>query len=67
LPCRDGGSHRILLDDSEHEIVLRHEDVDRRNQEILARYSIPADRSPDLMAMKPSRDAGSIASRILFG
>jgi len=35
-------------------IVLRHEDVDRRNQVILARYSVPADRSPDLMAMKSS-------------
>jgi len=54
LSSRDGESHRILLEDSECEIVLRHEDVDRRSQEILARYRIPADRSPDLMAMKPS-------------
>ena len=51
---RDGESHRILLEDSECEIVLRHEDVDRRSQEILDRYRIPADRSPDLMAMKAS-------------
>jgi hypothetical protein len=41
-----------MLEDSECEIVLRHEDVDRRSQEILDRYRIPADRSPDLMAMK---------------
>ena len=38
----------------ECEIVLRYEDVDRRNQEILDRYRIPADRSPDLLAMKAS-------------
>jgi hypothetical protein len=50
-----------------YQIVLRHEDVDRPSQEILARYSVPADRSPDLMALKPSPAAGSIASRILFG
>ena len=51
---RDGESHRILLEDSEYEVVLRHEDVDRRNQEILDRHRVPSDRSPDLMAMKPS-------------
>ena len=66
LSSRDGESHRILLEDTECEIVLRHEDVDLRSQEILDRYRIPADRSPDLMAMKSSRDAGSIASRIVF-
>ena len=38
----------------EREIVLRRQDVDRRSQEILDRYRIPADRSPDLLAMKPS-------------
>ena len=38
----------------EYEIVLRHEDVDRRSQEILDRYRVPADRSPDLMALKSS-------------
>jgi hypothetical protein len=54
LSSRDGESHRIMLEDSECEIVLRHEDVDRRSQEILARYRIPADRSPDLIAMKSS-------------
>ena len=43
-----------MLEDSECEIVLRHEDVDRRSQEILDRYHIPSDRSPDLMAVKPS-------------
>jgi hypothetical protein len=43
-----------MLEDSGREIVLRHEDVDRRNQEILDRYRIPADRSPDLMALKSS-------------
>ncbi len=43
-----------MLEDSECEIVLRHEDVDRRSQEILDRYRVPADRSPDLMAMKSS-------------
>jgi hypothetical protein len=37
-----------------YQIVLRHEDVDRRSQEILDRYRIPSDRSPDLMAMKAS-------------
>jgi hypothetical protein len=67
LSSRDGESHRIMLEDSECEIVLRHEDVDRRSQEILDRYRIPADRSPDLLALKSSPDAGSIASRILFG
>jgi len=38
--------------------------VDRRNQEILARYRIPADRSPDLMAMKasPASDASTEAT-----
>jgi len=51
---RAGESHRILLEDRECEIVLRHEDVDRRSQEILARYRIPADRSPDLLALKSS-------------
>jgi hypothetical protein len=32
--------------------------VDRHNQEILDRYRVPADRSPDLMALKspPSVD-----------
>jgi len=28
--------------------------VDRRHQEILDRYHIPADRSPDLLAMEAS-------------
>jgi hypothetical protein len=45
LSSREGESHRIMLEDSECEIVLRHEDVDRRSQEILARYRVPADRS----------------------
>ena len=48
------GNHGTWHPDSEYEIVLRHEDVDRRSQEILARYSVPADRSPELMAMKAS-------------
>ena len=39
-----------MLEDSECEIVLRHEDVVRRSQEILDRYRVPSDRSPDLMA-----------------
>ena len=43
-----------MLEDSDYEFVLRHEDVDRHNQEILDRYRVPADRSPDLMAMKSS-------------
>ena len=43
-----------MLEDSECEIVLRHEDVDRRSQVILDRYRVPADRSPDLLAMKAS-------------
>jgi len=50
-----------MLEDGEYEIVLRHEDVDRRNQEILDRYRIPADRSPDLMAMKPSATTEAIS------
>jgi len=37
-----------MLEDSEYEIVLRHEDVDRRSQEILDRYRIPSDRSPNV-------------------
>ena len=41
-----------MLEDSECVIVLRHEDVDRHNQQILDRNRIPADRSPELMAMK---------------
>jgi len=59
LSGRAGESHRLLLEDSECEIVLRHEDVDRRSQEILDRYRIPADRSPNLLAMKswPALDA----------
>jgi len=56
-----------MLADGEYEIVLRHEDVDRRNQEILDRYRVPADRSPDLMALKSSPSVETIASRILFG
>jgi len=55
-------AYRILLEDSECEIVLRHEDVDRRSQEILDRYHIPTDRSPDLMAMKTSPSADVVAS-----
>ena len=43
-----------MLEDSECEIVLRHDDVDRHDQEILDRHRVPADRSPDLMAMKAS-------------
>jgi hypothetical protein len=35
--------------------------VDRRSQEILERYRIPSDRSPDLMAVKPSPALDSIA------
>jgi len=65
LSSRDGESHRIMLEDSECEIVLRHEDVDRRSQEILDRYRVPADRSPDLMAMKPSPAAIRPPSRRL--
>ena len=61
LEGRGGESHRIMLEDGEYEIVLRHEDVDRRNQEILDRYRIPADRSPDLMAMKPSATTEAIS------
>jgi len=41
--------------------------VDRRHQEILDRYHIPADRSPDLMATEASPSVETIASRILFG
>jgi hypothetical protein len=59
---RDGESHRIMLEDSECEIVLRHEDVDRRSQQILDRYRVPADRSPDLMAVRSSRDTGATTS-----
>jgi hypothetical protein len=62
LSSRDGKSHRILLEDTDYEIVLRHEDVDHRSQEILARYRIPADRSPGLMAMRSSRAAAPTAS-----
>jgi hypothetical protein len=51
-----------MLEDTECEIVLRHEDVDRRSQEILDRYRVPADRSPDLMAVRSSRDAGATTS-----
>jgi hypothetical protein len=39
---REGESHRIMLEDSECEIVLRHEDVDRRSKEILDRYRVLA-------------------------
>jgi hypothetical protein len=42
------GSHRILLEESDFEIVLRPEQVERRNAAILDRYRVPADRSPDL-------------------
>ena len=50
-----------MLEDSECEIVLRHEDVDRRSQEILDRYRIPSDRSPNLMAMTASPAVNSSA------
>ena len=50
-----------MLEDTECEIVLRHEDVDRSSQEILDRYRIPSDRSPDLLAMKTSPAVDSIA------
>jgi len=59
-PSCNGESHRIMLEDSECEIVLRHEDVDRRSQEILDRYRVPADRSPDLLAMKALPPAEAI-------
>ena len=38
--------------------------MDRRNQEILDRYRVPADRSPDLVAMKasPAVDTTSAAT-----
>jgi hypothetical protein len=62
LSSRDGDSHRILLEDTDYEIVLRHADVDRRSQEILARYRVPSDCSPDLMAMKTSPSADLVAS-----
>jgi len=35
-----------MLEDSECKIVLRHEDVDRRSQEILDHYRVPSDRFP---------------------
>ncbi len=53
LDSRDGSSHRILFEESELEIVLRHEEVARHSREILARYHVPADRSPDLAAAAP--------------
>ena len=53
---RSRGNGGTWHPDSECEIVLRHEDVDRRSREILARYRIPADRSPDLMAMKSTHE-----------
>jgi hypothetical protein len=53
------GGQPTEADNSECEIVLRHEDVDRRSREILARYRIPTDRSPDLTAMKASPAANS--------
>jgi hypothetical protein len=50
-----------MLEDTDYEIVLRHEDVRRRSQVILARYRIPSDRSPDLLAMKSSPAVGPTA------
>jgi S1-C subfamily serine protease len=48
---RQGGETRhILLEESDCEIVLAHEDARRRTPAILERYRVPADRSPDLMA-----------------
>ncbi|HOC43800.1 MAG TPA: serine protease [Thermoanaerobaculales bacterium] len=64
LESREGESHRIMLEDSECEIVLRHEDVDRRSHEILDRYRVPSDRSSDLLAVKslPPVDTASASS-----
>jgi hypothetical protein len=56
LSSRDGESHRIMLEDSEYEIVLRHEDVNRRNKEILDRYRVPSDRS------RPRRTPAAISA-----
>jgi S1-C subfamily serine protease len=48
IETHEGESHRILLEDSHAEIVLRHEDLKRRGKLILEKYGVPADRSPDL-------------------
>lgn len=50
LEVGDGPVHRILLEDSEAEIVLRREGLPARSREILGRYRVPSDRSPDLPA-----------------
>jgi S1-C subfamily serine protease len=46
----DGPVHRILVEDSAAEIVLNAEELKRRGPQILERYRVPADRSPDLRA-----------------
>jgi len=48
IESHDGDSHRILLEDSESEIVLSKADLERRSAAILERYRVPADRSADL-------------------
>ncbi len=44
----DGAVHRVLIEESGAEIVLRKEDLLARGPQILERYRVPADRSADL-------------------
>jgi len=48
IESHDGPDHRILFEDDGGEIVLPRADLARRSAAILARYGVPADRSPDL-------------------
>ena len=47
-----GGYHRILMEYHDAEIVLSKKDLKRKSQNILQKYKVAADRSPDLQ--KPS-------------
>jgi hypothetical protein len=51
-------TRHLLLEDTELEIVLAHDDVKRRTAEILERYRVPADRSADLKPTAPGRTGG---------
>jgi hypothetical protein len=44
----DGDYHRILTEFHDAELVLSKKDLKRKSQNILQKYKVTADRSPDL-------------------
>jgi S1-C subfamily serine protease len=45
---RDVAHHRIVFEPDDYEVVLSHATAVARAAEVLSRYGVPADRSPDL-------------------